>query len=82
VLYTSVRELFCRPEKYGALLERRAGIAPSPVAELTVILAGCGAVAVVEVGTAGVVVVTGGWRLENWQRWAVLWRRGSVEDWW
>jgi hypothetical protein len=55
-------------------LERIAGIAPSPVGELAVVLVGCGcgAVAIVEVGTAGevdkeagVVVVTGGRRLET-----------------
>ena len=53
-------------------MERIAGIAPSPVAEPAVVLAGGGAVAIVEVGTAGevdkeagVVVVTGDRRLET-----------------
>lgn len=70
----SARGSFCRPEKYGALFERGAGIAPtplSPVAEVAILVVGCSVVAVVEVGTVdaidggtGWVVVTGGWRLD------------------
>ena len=54
-LYASARELLCRPEGYGALLERRAGMASCPVAELAVMLVTRGTVAAVDVGTAGVV---------------------------
>jgi hypothetical protein len=54
----SARESFGRhPEKYGALLEHGAGIAPGPAAGVAIMLVGCSVIMVV--GMASVAVV--GW---------------------